>query len=125
MTPLRARDSLRAPERLLERTDLELTDVERARYEEEGFFARESVFDPVDLERLRAAASEEPPSLHIATAAAKDDGRPHFAWDTAVRVTDCDNLGHINNTVLSVRAAGTAAWRLAAPSCRRGPGRKS
>ena len=40
----------------MERTDLELTDAERARYEEDGFFARESVFDPADLERLRAAA---------------------------------------------------------------------
>lgn len=37
-------------------TDLELTERERARYEEDGFFARESVFAPADLERLRSAA---------------------------------------------------------------------
>ena len=35
---------------------LELTAEERARYEEDGFFARRAVFGPADLERLRAAA---------------------------------------------------------------------
>jgi ectoine hydroxylase len=37
-------------------TDLVLTDDERRRYEEWGFFARESVFGEADLEGLRAAA---------------------------------------------------------------------
>lgn len=40
----------------MEPTPLELTDHERKRYEEDGFFARESVFGPADIERFRAAA---------------------------------------------------------------------
>jgi ectoine hydroxylase-related dioxygenase (phytanoyl-CoA dioxygenase family) len=36
--------------------ELMLSDAERRQYEELGFFARESVFDAADLERLRAAA---------------------------------------------------------------------
>lgn len=36
--------------------DWTLTDAERRQYEEDGFFARESVFDAADLERFRAAA---------------------------------------------------------------------
>lgn len=40
----------------LEPHDLELTDEERKRYEEDGFFARAGVFGPEDLAALRAAA---------------------------------------------------------------------
>jgi ectoine hydroxylase-related dioxygenase (phytanoyl-CoA dioxygenase family) len=37
-------------------TDWKLSEAERRQYEEDGFFARESVFDAADLERFRAAA---------------------------------------------------------------------
>jgi ectoine hydroxylase-related dioxygenase (phytanoyl-CoA dioxygenase family) len=37
-------------------TDWKLSEAERRQYEEDGFFARESVFDAADLERYRAAA---------------------------------------------------------------------
>ena len=36
--------------------ELKLTEVERRRYQDEGFFVREAVFDKTDLERFRAAA---------------------------------------------------------------------
>lgn len=56
LTPPRARDSLPPPETPLDTTPLELSEDERRRYEEDGFFAREAVFGSEDLERLRAAA---------------------------------------------------------------------
>jgi ectoine hydroxylase-related dioxygenase (phytanoyl-CoA dioxygenase family) len=37
-------------------TDWKLSEAERRQYEEDGFFARESVFDAADLGRFRAAA---------------------------------------------------------------------
>ena len=51
---------------------LELTDDERERYEEDGFFARASVFGPEDLERLRAAAERVAASAKRAALAKAD-----------------------------------------------------
>ena len=50
-------------------TALELTPEERKRYEEDGFFARTSVFGPDDLERLRAAAERVAANAKRAAAA--------------------------------------------------------
>jgi ectoine hydroxylase len=52
---------------------LELTAEERARYEEDGFFARRAVFGPADLERLRAAAERVAAKAKRAALAKSDD----------------------------------------------------
>ena len=95
---------------------LELTQAERARYHDEGFFVRESVFDEVDLESFRKAAERvAEQAARASEAKARDVARAVAPGSDDYRIDGNRYVEAADATVQFEHAEGSATIRVIEP----------